>query len=294
MGKHSITAIVRHSSEHQYSDNVNVVRVDYDDHETLVSALRGQEILIITLAIVAPQDAERKLVQAAAEAKVPYIMPNVWGVIDIKNEAILRELPGAGTVVSRLENIQKLGASYIVMTCGYWYGWSLAMGEPGFGFDLRTRTVTFFDDGNTKINVSTWKQCGRGLAALLSLPESSSSPALSQWKNQTVYIASFKVSQRDILDSIHRVNGTTDDDWTIKHQDSSARFKAGLQELKKGEMTGFARARYARIFFPTGDGDYETSRGLDNETLRLPREDLDESTREVLGMVEKGWNPWTS
>ncbi len=219
-------------------------------------------------------------------------MPNAYG-FDILNKTLGEEDLYGATSLQRCEEIESLGASYIAMVCGFWYEWSLGLGEPWFGFDLRTKKVTFFDDGKTIINASTWKQCGRALAALLSLPENESgkSPAVAHWKNKPFYIASFRVSQRDMLDSIHRVTGTTDKDWEIRHEPTAQRHKDGLEELKKGIRTGYAKAMYSRVFYPNGDGDYESSRGLANEVIGVPREELDEATKRTVDMVESGWNP---
>lgn len=49
---------------------------------------------------------------------------------------------------------------------------------------------------------------------------------------------------------------------------------------------------YARVFYPDGSGDYESSKGLDNEALGLPHEDLDEATKRAVEMVNSGWNPY--
>lgn len=49
---------------------------------------------------------------------------------------------------------------------------------------------------------------------------------------------------------------------------------------------------YARVFYPDGSGDYESSKGLDNEGLGLPQEDLDEATKRTVEMVNGGWNPF--
>jgi hypothetical protein len=49
---------------------------------------------------------------------------------------------------------------------------------------------------------------------------------------------------------------------------------------------------YARVFYPDGSGDYETSHGLDNQVLGLPHEDLDTATRKTIEMVNSGWNPF--
>lgn len=49
---------------------------------------------------------------------------------------------------------------------------------------------------------------------------------------------------------------------------------------------------YARVFYPDDSGDYETSKGLDNESLNLPDEDLDEATKRTVELVNSGWNPY--
>jgi hypothetical protein len=51
-------------------------------------------------------------------------------------------------------------------------------------------------------------------------------------------------------------------------------------------------AMYARVFYPDGSGDFETSHGLDNEALDLPSEDLDAATRKTIELVNSGWNPF--
>ncbi|KAF2096951.1 NAD(P)-binding protein [Rhizodiscina lignyota] len=290
-GKHTVTAITRPESQGTLPEGVKAVQVNYDDEESIVSALKGQEFLIITLSVTAPAEVHTKLVKAAGKAGVPYIMPNVYG-LDIENKALCGSHPYAAQALQKLAEVESVGASYVVLVCGYWYEWSLALGEPWFGFEIKKRTVTFFDDGKTRINGSTWPQCGRALAALLSLPESGSSPSLSDWKNKPLYIDSFKFSQRDILDSLHRVLGTTDKDWEITYQPTDERFKEGLEELKQGERRGLAKAMYARVFFPNGDGDYESNRGLANDVLGLKKDDLDESTKRAVEMVEAGWSPF--
>ena len=275
------------------------VQVDYDDDDgqSLESALKGQQFLIITLSVRAPPRLHSEIVKAAAKAGVPYIMPNVYGP-DIEDKALTQSDLYGKSSLEKCAEIESLGSSYIAMVCGFWYEWSLALGEQWFGFDIKNKKVTFFDDGKTCINVSTWAMCGRALAALLSLPESGASPALSQWKNKPFYFASFRVCQRDMLDSIQRVTGTTDTDWEITHEPTDKRYKDGLEEMQRGIMTGFAKAMYSRIFFPSGDGehsgdgDFESRRELTNGLLGLPKEDLDEATKRAVDMVESGWNPF--
>ncbi|KAF2789114.1 putative oxidoreductase CipA [Melanomma pulvis-pyrius CBS 109.77] len=290
-GRHVVTALTRPGSKAILPAGVKVAQVDYDDEEVLVSALKGQQFLVITLSVLAPPDTHSKIVKAAVKAGVPYIMPNVYGW-DIFNKTLREDTPHGPATLEKTLEIETLGSAYIAMVCGFWFEWSVALSPDSFGFDIRNKKVTFYDDGKTRINVSTWRQCGRALSALLSLPEDGASPALSQWKNKPLYIDSFAVSQRDILDSIHRVAGTSDDDWEISFEPSSERYRNGMDEMQKGARSGFVKAMYARVFFPGGGGAFEPAQGLANDVLGLPKEDLDEATRRAVDMAEGGWNPF--
>jgi NmrA-like family len=284
--------VTRSDSTSILPEGVKVARVDYsDDGSSLVAALKGQQFLVITLSVMAPPDTHSKIVQAAAKAGVPYIMPNSFGW-DKANSKLCEDIPHGEKQVANSVEIQNAGAAGIVMSCGFWYEWSLALGEITFGFNIKDRKVTFFDDGKTITNISTWAQCGRALAAFLSLPESGASPSVSEWKNKSFYISSYHVSQRDILNSLHRVLGTTDKDWEIIYEPAEKRYKEGIEAMKMGSREGFAKAMYSRVFYPNGDGDFESSKGISNELLGLPKEDMDASTKTAVEMVESGWNPF--
>ena len=219
-------------------------------------------------------------------------MPNAYGS-DILNKSLAEEdLYGSGCL-QRCAEIESLGvSSYVAMVCGFWYEWSLAL-PFGFAIDIKNKKATFFDDGKTRVNISTWRQCGRALAGLLSLKElpedaNDKAPTVSQWKNKPLYISSFKICQRDMLDSVEKITGTTDQEWEIEYEPSVERYKSGLEELKAGNRMGFAKAMYTRIFFPNGGGDFESSRGLADSLIGLPEDDLEEATKRVVEMVESG------
>jgi hypothetical protein len=153
------------------------------------------------------------------------------------------------------------------------------------------KKIIFYDDGNTKVNVSTWEQCGRAVAALLSLKElpedeKDRSPTVSSWRNKPLYVASFLVSQKDIFESWKRVTGDKDEDWTVSYQPAVELYQEGLVRFQNGEEEGRAQAMYARNFYPNGGGDFEHSRGLANAQLVLPQEDLDERTRIAKQMLD--------
>ncbi|KAL9051806.1 MAG: hypothetical protein Q9162_005800 [Coniocarpon cinnabarinum] len=284
-GKHTVTAITRTGSQSTLPPGIKVTHVDYDNEQSLVDGLKGQQFLFISLAVTAPHDTQDKLIKAAAKAGVPWIMPNGYGS-DPLNEKYINENFTGGVLRAGIKAVEDTGtASWIIMACQHWYEYSLTVGAWAYGFDFANKQVTFYDDGKTPITTSTWLQCGRAAASLVSLPilpenETDKSLTLSRWRNKPLYIASFKLTQRDMLDSVERVTGTKDGEWKIDHEPVHDRFERGKKALAGGDRTGFGTTMYARCFFPQGDTNVQDK--LDNERLGLPKEDLDEATERAV------------
>jgi putative NADH-flavin reductase len=74
----AVTALTRPDSSSTFPSTLTVAKVSNDDHAGLVKVLTGQDVLIITLGVTAPQDTQPKLIRAAAEAGVKFIIPNEW------------------------------------------------------------------------------------------------------------------------------------------------------------------------------------------------------------------------
>lgn len=72
-GRFSVTVIHCPSSTNKLPKDVKLVPADYsgDDDTAIVDTLRGQQALIITMAVLAPRDTVSKLARAAAKAGVP-------------------------------------------------------------------------------------------------------------------------------------------------------------------------------------------------------------------------------
>jgi hypothetical protein len=184
---------------------------------------------------------------------------------------------------------------YLSVTTGFWYEWSLAI-PPSFGFDFPSKIVTFFDDGETKISSSTWPQVGRAVAALLSLPikpeGDDAERCLEHFRNKIVYVNSFNVSQKDMLDSVLRVTGDKREDWTIQKEPARERYAIAAKALQGGDRMAYVRMMYTRIFFDDGNGNFEARVGTSNKILDLEHEDLDEATARSIERAEA--SPWAS
>lgn len=70
-GKHTVTALTRPSSGAEIPAGAQVVKVDYEDEEALIEALKGHQFLAITLGVQAAPDLHGKIVKAAGKAGVP-------------------------------------------------------------------------------------------------------------------------------------------------------------------------------------------------------------------------------
>lgn len=241
------------------------------------------------MAPTAPRDTHSKLVQAAAKAGVPYVIPNGYAG-DIDNIKLGEETMLGPIAKANRDEIERLGMQWITVCCGFWYEYSLAGGEARFGFDFDKRSLTIYDDGNTKNSTSTLSQVGRAVAKVLSLnelpyDENDQTLTLSTFLNKGVYIKSFVVSQNDIFESVKRVTRTTDAEWTITHEATKKRYEDGLAQVRGGNMAGFSKMLYARAFYPNEPN--ELSIKAQNEVLGLPDESLDESTKAGIDMVKE-------
>ncbi|KAI1412334.1 NAD(P)-binding protein [Hypoxylon sp. FL1857] len=293
LGKHEITALTRKDSPAANSipAGVKIAKVDYDDESTLVDALQGQEVLIITMHTRAPPDTQLKLVRAAAAANVPYVLPNEWGC-DMADETLAKDILLGDTEIPVRKLVEELGkSSWIGVVTGFWYSYSLGFGKQTFGMEWKTRTWTWIDDGETKMNTITWPQTGRAVGKLLSLPiepEKEGGPSLSNYKNKFIYVSSFCVSQKDMFASVLRVTGTKESDWKFEYEESTKRFEEARKQVFGGDMSAFPQLLYSRLWFKDGSGNFEARHSLANDILGLPKEDLDEATRLAIDRAEKG------
>lgn len=293
-GQHVVKVISRPNSTSKLPSGVQVERIEYGDNDDteIVRALQGQQALIITMSVTAPRDTIIRLIRAAAKAGVSYILPNWYGH-DPANEKLCEDTYLADVKTRICIEVESLGVtSYILLACGFWYEFSLGGGPDRYGFDFKNRSLVFFDGGNTPINTSTWPQCGRAIASLMSLKElpedeNDNSVTLSRFRNSPVYISSFRLNQREMFDSVKRVTGTNDADWTITHESTVERYRSSKTSIMRGDNHAFVKFLYSRTFYPNGGGDFESIHGLDNDILGLPSEELDPATSVAIAMGQR-------
>jgi len=294
-----LTALTRSESTAKIPAGLITKKVDYNNHQSLVDALKGEEVLIIIMSVTAPKEQEGKLIKAAADAGVKYIVPNEFGgdYADPKLNADLAMI--SASKAAHRKQIEELGKSkWFGIICGFWYEYSLSCGTMTYGFDIPNRTVQFYNEGETRMLTSTWAQTGRAVANLLSLKvrrddESDIAPTLTELENQFIKVSSFNTSQKEILASLLRVTKTKQEDWRITSASPEEIFTKSMEAMKSGspDRTNFVKALYSRYFFKDLESSTSKANGIHNDALELPIEDFDEATKFAVRIADNG-GPW--
>ncbi|KAK4155926.1 hypothetical protein C8A00DRAFT_41564 [Chaetomidium leptoderma] len=228
---------------------------------TLVAALHNQQIPQSSpLSVSAAPDTHSKLVRAAAAAAagVRYVMPNYYSSDLAHDELVARR-----------------GAGHRRRRPSCWAG-SVCM-----GFDHEVKTMTLYDDGQTaRVDVTTFEQCARAVVALVSLSEL----PVDEDDDEEGGPPTRVTGERE---------GAGEEEWMVAFEGSRERQQRGVEMMKSAAdpfsaRMGAALATFSRIFYPNGGGDYESTRGLANDLLGLPKEDLDERTRVAKQMMDDG------
>ncbi|KAJ7861739.1 hypothetical protein B0H14DRAFT_3863362 [Mycena olivaceomarginata] len=283
-GKHHLTAITRADSASKIPAGVEVKKVDYEDTASLVEALRGQDALIITMSVMSPPGQSAKLIEAAAVANVPWVLPNEYGGDPTEKKMGEDAMIGPGKQADRDPHREAreelLGRHYLQFLVRIQsQHWALRV-----RFRLRQSFCYLHRRRYHENQHHHLAQTALAVARLLSLkvlPDDASDKGatLSQFRNKPAYVSSFLLSQKDMLESVLRVTGTKESDWKIEHDAHEVRFAARVAQFKGGDLRGFQKLLYTRAFYPDGCGNYEARNGLHNDILGLPKEDLDEFTR---------------
>lgn len=123
-----------------------------------------------------------------------------------------------------------------------------------FGINLPRQHAQFFSHGLTKTYITTAAQVGRAVAALLALPitaapsPSPSATSLNDYANAFIYVKSFLLSQRDVLDAVQRATQTSDAEWTVENMDVDTAIEVG-REVWRGEGVMHPYLLFGLFFF---------------------------------------------
>lgn len=139
-----------------------------------------------------------------------------------------------------------------------------------FGFDIKSKSVTLIDGGTAVFTATILPTIAKATLAMLEHADAT--------KNQYVYISSFHISQRDILDVVEKVDGQK---WTVKHITSEDLIAQGNQRIAEGDLMGATDLVGGAALGKQALGDSRPW-GLWDEKLGLEKDDLEQAVEEVL------------
>ncbi|KKY14748.1 putative isoflavone reductase family protein [Diplodia seriata] len=269
----TVTGLTRDSSTATLPDGVRHLRSDFSG-PSLVEAFQGQDAVISTVSSITPAGAlsiQKSLIDAAIAAGVKVFIPSEFGV-DTSDRSAPEKIPFLADKIDTVDYLrtQQDKISWTVLCTGAIFDWGFNI--PGFGgWNLAARTVTIFDGGDIPYEATNLDQVGRAIAKILKKPELT--------KNQHVYVNSFTVTQNEILRALEKSTGAK---FTVSEGTVSELWEGGAAKVREGQPFG-ALDMIAGTFYGNEKlARFSITKGLWNERLGLPQENLEEFVRAQL------------
>jgi hypothetical protein len=136
----------------------------------------------------------------------------------------------------------------------------------------------FVNGGTPKFNTTNLETVGLAAARLIALPNAE----LEKFANKFVYVRSYLTSQKEIFEAVKKVSGTSDEEWAITEKDAGTWIQEGWETVKSGNFMGMMAVLYGHYMKGGPTSNFEAVRGISNDILGLPVEDLGEGVRKAL------------
>ncbi|KAL1302311.1 hypothetical protein AAFC00_002726 [Neodothiora populina] len=259
-----LSVLARKSSKATFPSHIKVYRIDDDSPlAQLVDAFKGQDALVSTLP-GRPYEVHMRMIDAAVQAGVKRFIPSEYGNNTCNAASELVPLYGdKAKVLAHLKSQESTGLTWTAIQNGQFFDWGLDTGW--LSYDLKSKKALIFDSGKTKWSTTTIGTVAAAVVKVLLKPE--------ETKNRPVHIASFTVSQQQVLDALEKASGAS---WTTDTIASDAAMKMGQEIDRNGDSEGLRLSVLLLMYADDADrgGNFEETFSLDNEMLGLPVEHL--------------------
>ncbi|KAK2064127.1 NmrA-like family protein [Colletotrichum caudatum] len=261
-----VTGLTRQSSSATLPEGVTHLTTDYSE-ASLLEAFKNQDAIVS--AVTSNQsDAlilQKTLVDAAIAAGVKVFVPSEYG-IDTADGTAPRYVPSLADKIEVVKYLKERQDKimWTAIVTGAIFDWGLKL--PGFGgLDVAARTVTIFDGGDIPFDATNLDQVGKAIAKTLKRPDLT--------RNQHVYVNSFTVTQNKVLAALEKATG---DKFAVSQGSVEDLWKGGAAQLEQGQPLGILAMIAGALYGKGGLAHFSTTKGLWNERLGLPQEDLGE------------------
>jgi nucleoside-diphosphate-sugar epimerase len=235
-----------------------------------ITALSGQDVLITTFAGT-NASLQITLADACVAAGVKRFIPADFGSCDSSSPLALKLMPlyqGKKEVREYLQSLARAGKlSWTSLVTGHFFDYGLASGL--LLMDLNKKKIVMVDGGQVLWSTSTLERVGEAVVAILRNEEKT--------RDKMLYIQSFSISQRKLLEVCEKVQGQK---WDVEEV-KSGKF---MKEMKKRIDEGEDHEATENLVGVVGiiDGDWRRKDGFANEMLGLKEGDLEGEVRKVI------------
>ncbi|KAL7768603.1 hypothetical protein ACKLNR_002904 [Fusarium oxysporum f. sp. zingiberi] len=270
--RYNLTLLVRNNSSiGSFPLHITVIQVDYDSHESLVSALRGQDVLVSALGKAALH-CQGRLVEAAVAANVRRIIPSEFGA-NLRNPKT-RKFPTYALKIALEDQLARScrlsNSSYTLIYTNCLLDWAIAT-HGALLVDPSKRIVKLYDGGNNKFSTTSLATVGHTVVAVVDHFEETA--------NRVICVQDAAISQVELLELVKEV--TADDggkEWGVLHIDTGDAEAQALAVQKQGALTSEVFYGFAvRAAFAPGYGGHFAH--CDNELLGIKGMGRDEIKR---------------
>jgi uncharacterized protein YbjT (DUF2867 family) len=268
----NVSLLQRKSSKAKLPDHLNTITItDSYPTEELVAAFRGVDVVINCMTTVSVAE-QFRMIDAAVAVGVQRYVPSEFGLNNMRPEA--QALSSVFRDKARVQEYLRAKAGegaieWMSISCGMWLKWSMA--RDFLGMHARERRFVLWDDGDGVFSCTTEENTAAGLVAALK--------RRGETRNTNVFLSDFAVSQRQLLESLERVQGVK---YATEAIDSLALTREKQDAASRGDTkavfdvieTGFVTGRYGGFLEKEGE--------IWNARLGLPKKTLDEVVEAAL------------
>jgi hypothetical protein len=258
------------------ASTATVKEVNFDEPESLRSALQGVDVVVSNLGFQNLFDNQRKLIDASIEAGVTRFIPSEFGN-DTANPSV-RKLPVFADKVKTQEYLvdkvaQYPNFSYTFLYTNSFFDWQL---QIGFMVNLREHTATLYDGGDVTFSATRLATIGKAVGRVVN--------ALEATKNRDIYVHDAAITQNRLIDIAKKIDGK---EWTTTTVTTAGVEQNAHQSLQKGtpaDLTNASLGFIARACWGSGYGGDFTPK-LNNDILGLPimtEEEIEEMCAEIM------------
>lgn len=201
---------------------VEAAQVDYSSQDSLIEALRGNDVAIATFSSAAMLN-EEAIIEACIKAGVKRYVPADWGSITTDPKA--RSLPMNYRAVQVQESLRKMAdkglLEYTIFSVGAFLDFLL---DFPFILDVNASSIRTFDNGEHPFSSTSLQSIGQAVAGALNAPEAT--------KNRNLLIHDIVLTQAKVLAIAKKYSPPTVQ-WAETRVDAQKELEQALKNAAK-------------------------------------------------------------